>query len=109
MPARIDSGSGRLAWEVSRANKGLYRVNGKVVRATAEKAAQIEALGNEVEVVEEPPGFKEVKGPIEDKSISKSSTKTDSYPIHRGGGWYELSNGESVRGREDAEKAEAAL
>ncbi len=31
------------------------------------------------------------------------------YPIHAGGGWYTLSNGEKVQGKEAAEEAEAAL
>lgn len=35
---------------------------------------------------------------------------TDSeFPKHTGGGWYELSNGDKVQGKEDAEKAEAKL
>lgn len=37
--------------------------------------------------------------------------KADSaqYPKHTGGGWYELSNGEKVQGKEDAEEAQAKL
>jgi len=31
------------------------------------------------------------------------------HPIHKGAGYYELSNGETVRGKEKAEKAEAKL
>ena len=31
------------------------------------------------------------------------------YPVHTGGGWYELSNGEKVQGKQEAEKAEADL
>ena len=31
------------------------------------------------------------------------------YPKHTGGGWYELSNGEKVQGKEDAEEAQAKL
>ena len=33
----------------------------------------------------------------------------DVYPKHTGGGWYELSNGEKVRGKEEAIKAEKEL
>lgn len=33
----------------------------------------------------------------------------DVYPKHLGGPWYELSNGEKVKGKEDAEDAELAL
>lgn len=32
-----------------------------------------------------------------------------SYPIDKGAGWYELSNGESVRGKEQAEQKQAEL
>lgn len=32
-----------------------------------------------------------------------------SYPIHQGGGWYLLSNGDTVRGGDDAVAAEARL
>jgi len=31
------------------------------------------------------------------------------YPKHTGGGWYELSNGDKKRGKEEAIKAEKAL
>ena len=31
------------------------------------------------------------------------------YPLHKGGGWYELSNGETVQGEDDAIEAEKAL
>ncbi|MEK4555554.1 hypothetical protein [Jeotgalicoccus sp. FSL K6-3177] len=33
----------------------------------------------------------------------------EGFPRHTGGGHYELSNGEKVKGREEAEKAEEAL
>lgn len=31
------------------------------------------------------------------------------FPVHEGGGWYRLSNGETVRGKDEAVAAEAAL
>jgi hypothetical protein len=31
------------------------------------------------------------------------------YPEHRGGGWYELSDGSTVQGRDEAEEAQALL
>ena len=34
---------------------------------------------------------------------------TEVYPKHTGGGYYELSNGEKVKGKEAAEEAEKAL
>jgi hypothetical protein len=33
----------------------------------------------------------------------------ESYPAHVGGGWYELSNGEKVKGKEEAELKESEL
>ena len=33
----------------------------------------------------------------------------ESYPYHVGGGWYKLSNGEQVKGKETAEQAESEL
>ncbi|MDN6397678.1 MAG: hypothetical protein L0J75_01425 [Alkalibacterium sp.] len=38
---------------------------------------------------------------------SKEEEEEKKYPIHTGGGWYELSNGERVQGKEEAEKLEA--
>lgn len=35
--------------------------------------------------------------------------KNPVFPAHTGGGWYELSNGEKVQGKEEAEAAEKAL
>jgi hypothetical protein len=46
------------------------------------------------------------KGLLEE---SKKSPEDDEFPKHTGGGHYELSNGEKVKGKEDAEKAQAAL
>mgnify|MGYP006865371900 CR=1 FL=1 len=37
------------------------------------------------------------------------AAKDEEFPRHTGGGYYELSNGEKVQGKEDAEKAEEAL
>ena len=41
--------------------------------------------------------------------IKKDSKDAANYPKHTGGGWYELSNGEKVQGKEDAEEAQAKL
>lgn len=35
--------------------------------------------------------------------------ESDSFPVHQGAGWYKLSNGDTVRGEEEAVEAEAAL
>lgn len=37
------------------------------------------------------------------------SNKELEYPKHTGGGWYELSNGEKVQGKEEAEELEDKL
>ena len=39
------------------------------------------------------------------KSVPKEPAFSD-FPKHTGGGWYELSNGEKVQGKDEAEKAE---
>jgi hypothetical protein len=41
-------------------------------------------------------------------STSPSDNSSD-YPREKGAGWYELSNGETVRGKENAEDIEAEL
>lgn len=47
------------------------------------------------------------------KSDAKQAVVTDSekreYPFHKGGGYYELSNGEQVRGKEDAIEAQKEI
>lgn len=45
---------------------------------------------------------------LQEKGYLKTN-KTDSYPKHTGGGWYELSNGEKVQGKEEAAAAEKKL
>lgn len=43
-----------------------------------------------------------------EKSVPKESAFSvpEKFPKHTGGGWYELSNGEKVQGKEEAEKLE---
>ena len=38
--------------------------------------------------------------------IGKQDEEVEQYPKHVGGGWYELSNGERVQGKEEAIEAE---
>ena len=45
------------------------------------------------------------KGFLEEKSKQPPSNDSE-FPKHSGGGWYELSNGEKVHGKEKAEEAE---
>lgn len=43
-----------------------------------------------------------------EKSVPKEPAFSvpDDFPKHTGGGWYELSNGDKVQGKDEAEKAE---
>lgn len=44
----------------------------------------------------------EVKEPVREEPVSVK----EQFPKHVGGGWYELSNGERVQGKEEAKKLE---
>ena len=46
------------------------------------------------------------KGFLEEKSKQPPDSNDSEFPKHSGGGWYELSNGEKVHGKEKAEEAE---
>lgn len=43
-----------------------------------------------------------------EKSVPKESAFSvpEKFPKHTGGGWYELSNGEKVQGKEEAKEAQ---
>jgi hypothetical protein len=43
------------------------------------------------------------------RETPESKKETNVYPKHTGGGWYELSNGEKVQGKEEAIKSEKEL
>ena len=45
------------------------------------------------------------KEPVHVEPVSVDE-ETEQYPKHVGGGWYELSNGERVQGKEEAIKKE---
>lgn len=45
----------------------------------------------------------------EPEPVDDDTDDTDTYPVAAGGGWYELSDGTSVRGRAEAEAAQADL
>lgn len=49
------------------------------------------------------------KTKVETATMPKPENTAMEYPIHKGGGWYELSNGEKVHGKEEALKAQKAL
>ena len=71
-------------------NKREYRLNDWYPRfgleATVERVDELFELGHIGKEVEE--------------------VKKDTFPKHVGGGWYELSNGERVQGKEEAIKKE---
>lgn len=88
----------------------LWRGQGKPISPAEMKRFGLSEQGGKVVL----PGAKSMPKP-EDKMIRPAEDKTTlpteekSYPLHLGGGWYELSNGERVRGKEDAERAETEL
>lgn len=54
-------------------------------------------------------GFQLPESQIETMSIPVEDANLEDYPIHTGGGYYELSNGEKVQGKDRAIKAENKL
>ncbi|MEK3997905.1 hypothetical protein MHI59_03050 [Bacillus sp. FSL K6-2822] len=44
-----------------------------------------------------------------EKRFLKGNKEISTFPKHTGGGWYELSNGEKVQGKEEAMSAEQSL
>ncbi|MDF9520769.1 hypothetical protein P5815_09410 [Bacillus cereus] len=44
-----------------------------------------------------------------EKEFLKGNKEISTFPKHTGGGWYELSNGEKVQGKEEAMSAERSL
>ncbi|SDO79391.1 hypothetical protein [Halobacillus aidingensis] len=51
--------------------------------------------------------LEESKHPPEDKG--EEGNEENEFPKHSGGGYYELSNGEKVKGKEEAQKAQSDL
>lgn len=45
---------------------------------------------------------------VEESEETEDETESE-FPKHTGGGWYELSNGEKVQGKEEAIQAESEL
>jgi len=48
----------------------------------------------------------EVKKPVREEPVSVDEEDKQDFPKHVGGGWYELSNGERVQGKDEAIEAE---
>lgn len=49
------------------------------------------------------------KDQVKTTVIESKDTEKREHPIHEGGGWYLLSNGEKVRGKDKANKAQKEL
>jgi hypothetical protein len=49
------------------------------------------------------------RGFLEEKSKKPPEEENDEFPKHTGGGYYELSDGSKVKGKEEAEEAQVAL
>lgn len=47
--------------------------------------------------------------PVRDEPKAEKSGKKGDFPDHLGAGWYELSDGSRVRGKEDAQLAQAEI
>ncbi len=52
--------------------------------------------------------------PVREKEIEtqvkrEKEEAINKYPLHKGGGWYELSNGQKIQGKEEAVKTEEEL
>lgn len=109
----------------------LYRHHnaprGAVVELPLADLVRLRALGV-IEVLETPDPFTDYAVPVEHQeplqapAPAEATTSTPEpsegptgtlpggeHPIHTGSGWYTLSNGETVRGKDAAEQAEAAL
>lgn len=93
-------------------NKRLYEVGQTYPRAGFEASQErIDYLSNKNGDFKKP--FIKIE---EDREASKNvepgeveTDDKDEFPKHTGGGYYELSNGEKVKGKKEAEKAEADL
>ncbi|MCC2412605.1 MULTISPECIES: hypothetical protein [Bacillus cereus group] len=44
-----------------------------------------------------------------EKGFLQENQKTSKFPKHTGGGWYELSNGDKIQGKDEAVEAEESL
>lgn len=55
------------------------------------------------------PKEKKPEGPKETGEVNPLEEKSESFPKHVGGGWFLLSNGEKVQGKEEAIEAQKQL
>ncbi|MDB0581234.1 hypothetical protein [Salinicoccus roseus] len=83
-------------------NKRLYEKDGwyprRGLEASDERVAELQEKG-----------FIGGEGASDEAPEGQNDGPGTDYPKHTGGGYYELSNGEKVQGKEEAEKAEQEL
>lgn len=84
---------------MNRYEKRVLKLREHVLKNQKENDLSDEAKADENESAEE--------SLASENQVEEKETPTVKYPIHTGGGWYELSNGEKVQGKEEAEKLEA--
>ncbi|MCK8826402.1 hypothetical protein MWH25_01395 [Natroniella acetigena] len=82
------------------AMSGVRKISGDTIEATGDRADKLRQKG-----LIGKPARKQKK---ETAEIDQGGEQRD-YPISTGGGWYELSNGESVRGKKKAIKVQKEL
>lgn len=75
--------------------KGKLYKSGQPYEVEGLDEERITFLSNPIEALDGEPAIKKVND--------------ESFPKHTGGGWYELSNGERLRGKEEAIQAENEL
>lgn len=75
--------------------------------AGAEKGDVVELSESQYEAFEDK--FEPVQNNDESDESDEGDDGEEEYPVHKGGGHYELSNGETVEGKEDAIEAQAEL
>jgi len=71
-----------------------------------------EAFSDKFEKVNDEPEVSGNEAEGEEQSSPSDDSPGDDgkeFPVHRGGGWYELSNGESIRGKSKAQEMENEL
>lgn len=102
-----------LAEHVEYSKTGKLPESFKKRRAEWEGSQQSGEEGSAETESEEAPESSEEEEPEEEQAVEEEqepkSEEAEEYPVHKGGGYYELSNGEKVQGKKAAQKAEQAL
>jgi hypothetical protein len=93
-------------------NKHLYEVGQSYPRKGFEVSEERITVLSSRNNNEKKPFIKLVEdkeAPKDDSPGERETVEVEEFPKHTGGGYYELSNGEKVKGKGAAEKAENAL